>query len=317
MLLSGYSYFKYDDCVYCVWKALTMLLPFLGVGVALGIDRLVRRPPGGGGRGRAWYAVAAVGALALAGVVRAEVQLVRDWQGSSAALTDEARGLPGSIAALPDPVSLMLEGIDATPAPGWTLLELTYLAHEGRADLTSMIWAPFGPGFYTHEYNYVATPFGGLRGNRRLVAHHGTYSLFERAPLDVVIADTGWSVAPQDAPNAVPWVSRPFELNVASARTGPAHLEVDYLRPLRRGSIAFFDAAWAPLPTATAARPADRPRVHRPRPGGGPEHRPGAAGHRGPARRSTRTSSACGPWGRRSRRWASPGSSPGPGACPR
>ena len=256
VLLSGYSYFKYDDCVYCVWKALTMLLPFLGVGLALGIDRLVRRSPGGaGGRGRAWYAVAAVGAVALIGLVRAEVALVRDWQGSNAALTEEARDLPESIAALPEPVSLMLEGIDATPAPGWTLLELTYLAHEGRADLTSMIWAPFGPGFYTPDYGYVATPFGGLRGERRLVARHGTYSLFERAPLDVVIADTGWSVAPEDAPNALPWVSKPFELNVASARTGPGHLEVDYLRPLRRGSIAFFDAAWAPLPTATSARP--------------------------------------------------------------
>jgi hypothetical protein len=198
----------------------------------------------------------AVVAVSLAGVARADVQLVRDWQGSGAALTHEAHGLPGSIAKLPNPTSLMLEGIDATPAPGWTLLELTYLAHEGGAELTSMIWEPFGPGFYTPDYRFVATPFGGLRGDRRLVAHHGTYSLFGRAPLDVVIANTGWSVAPGDAPHAIPWVLQPFELNVAAARPGPAHLEVDYLRPLRRGTIAFFDAAYAALPTAANDRPA-------------------------------------------------------------
>ena len=101
--LGTYVYLHYDRCQYCLWKALTFFLPFLGIGLAFGVraalagdsprdlwragrDGIVRLAP---------LAVVAVGLIAIA---RSDVDLTRATYNSAALTSTGSRGLRDSVA---------------------------------------------------------------------------------------------------------------------------------------------------------------------------------------------------------------------------
>lgn len=256
LVVSLVAYERNNACQYCGLKGFSFALPFLGVGLALGLARLATlpRPPVGAA------AAAVVAILTIAPLARADADLIRVWGDSNAVLGASAREVTDAVADLPQPAQVFLEGTDASPVGGWTWLEADYLASRAPGArvsfLTQGVALPLpGEQYYSPDYDYVLTTFGGVDSGRERVRDLGLYSLHRRAPVDVVIADTSWSVDTADSPRAVPWVGTPFSLRL-SGDAAAAALTVSYTRALGDGAALRFSQAGSPLP-ATERRADD------------------------------------------------------------
>lgn len=249
-LLAGYVYLHYDNCQYCLWKSLTFALPFLAIGLALGL----REVGGGAGwlRALAWLSVAA----GVLGIVRSNVELARATYESAALTGSGERGITEEIAGLPGAPRVLLEGAEATASGTWGPMELYYLARDidprdrsgGRPavrllfDPEPKTLLPVNPAagfYYSPRYGYVVTTFPGVRDGRRTIARDGIYTLARRAAVDVSIVRTGWALDPSEGASATPWVQGPFELWISSPRSGPGALRLRLGGPLAGSSIAF------------------------------------------------------------------------------
>jgi len=117
-LLAAYVYFRYDHCQYCLWKSLTFALPFVAIGLALGLRAGIAR----GGLSRA-LVVVAVGAGVL-GITRSNVELARATYESAALTGSSEQGITEDIAGLPGAPRILLEGAEATASGTWGPMEL-------------------------------------------------------------------------------------------------------------------------------------------------------------------------------------------------
>ena len=233
-LLAVWVYHRYGDqhCQYCMFKALTFALPFLAVGLALGMHAL----------------------LARAGVVRRRRGLPRRcwrsppsprspaptgrWSGRSTSRRPRCRarsaGLGAAIDRQGSPAPLLLEGMDATSVPLWDTPEAYYLARQAPGSrisfdargiaATALFRVLPARRYYSPDYRFVVTTFPGLRSGRRLISRHGPYALVRRAPIDVLITRPGWAFDPAQGAAAVPWLQGPLQLWISSPAAGPAGL---------------------------------------------------------------------------------------------
>ena len=121
---------------------------------------------------------------------------------------------------------MLLEGTDSTAVPGWTLPEAFYLTRQAggartlfdSAGFASFVLLPTLPerGYYSPRYDHVVTLYPGVESDRRPIGRFGQYALMRRAPIDVAVMRTGYSVDPAEGADAVPWLQGPFELWVSS-----------------------------------------------------------------------------------------------------
>jgi len=234
-ILAIYVYYGYGDghCQYCFFKSLTFVLPFIGLGLALGMAALLDRRH----RGAGVVPLAIVGAvIAALAMIRANVALTRSLESSDAVLTSDQRGLAGAVGALPSPAPLLLEGMDATAVPLWDTPQAYYLASEpgnarisfdGRGVAPTALLRALPQGSYeSPDYRYVVTTFPGIESGRRLISRHGTYALMRRAPIDIAVTRPGWAFDPRDGGGAAPWLQGPLQLRIASPETGPGALRL-------------------------------------------------------------------------------------------
>ena len=257
LVAAGYAYRRYQEghCEYCAWHALTFMLPFLGVGLALGVDWAMRRSVGPQGRLLAVRAgVLGLALAALGAAARADVEVVRNVADSRQVLLGSTRELVDDLRALPRPATLLIEAPDASPVPVWTAAEALWLARQAGVEASIDEQAPFyiGPplprdDYYSPAYAFVLSPFGGIRTDRRLIDGRRRFSLYRRAPIDVTVARTGWALDPAEGRSAIPWVNAPFQLWLTTRTAARAALTVELARPQRdRASLSF----------AVAGRPA-------------------------------------------------------------
>lgn len=242
--LAVYVYYGYGDgrCQYCLFKSLTFILPFIGLGLALGMGALLDR------RRRAGTVALAVGLAAIAAlaIARADLQLTRSLVASDAYLTSDQRGLGEAVGNLPSPAPLLLEGMDATSVPLWDTPQAYYLASEpGNARIsfdgrgvapTALLRVLPESRYDSPDYRYVVTTFPGVRSGRRLISRHGTYALMRRAPIDVAITRPGWALDPGDGRGAAPWLQGRLQLRIASPRPGIAALRLALRGPLAQST---------------------------------------------------------------------------------
>ena len=238
------------NCEYCMWKSLTFMLPFLGVGFAAGLQRLAlstRRSP----HHRFLIIGLAVIAFAEAGALaHADVKLVRAQYNSPAVVDESLRSISRATHDLPRGSKILIEAMDATAAPKWTVPASYYLTQPPGPDHIS--FAPSGDAaqylglpaigtgtpYYSSDYRYVITPLSAMRSDRRLLASDPPYGLFERAPIDVTFVNTGWAID-FGAKHPLPWIQRPFELWIASPRPGPASLVIRLRMPGGPATLTF------------------------------------------------------------------------------
>ncbi|MDX6696615.1 MAG: hypothetical protein QOE65_12 [Solirubrobacteraceae bacterium] len=261
---------RYTACEYCQWKAFSFMLPFLAVGVAVGVHgtwRLLARPGAPAAAGRA--GLAGLLALTAVGVGRATGELTWAQYRSPSATATDVRDLAAAGRGLPHGASILLAGVDATAAPRWTMPDVYYHLRGGgrRLSLDGGVEAGFSlalgppskqfadafrwaqvPFTYDPAYRYVVTPFQGLASGRRLVAAHGRWGLYRRAPIDVAVMRTGWAHDAAEGARAIPWLQGPFELWVSSPRARRAALWISLRRPLHDGATLAFSSAGATLP---------------------------------------------------------------------
>jgi len=266
---AAYRHYARGHCEYCLWKSLTLILPFLGIGVALGVHHsltLVRSRA-------ARVLVGAVLALAAGSVALADGKLTRAVYRTNAFVPASMRDLRDAVSSLPRPASVLIEGADSTWFQPTFFLPSVYYETRGIQGvsvsfdappettllLTPVRWPePSGfrdtRRFYTSGYDYVVSPFNGVSSNRLLIARGGPVSLYRRAPIDVVISRTGWSLDPADAERRLPWVGQPFVLRISSPSARRAALTVRLTRPAGGRSTLEFERRGERLP-ATAPAP--------------------------------------------------------------
>jgi hypothetical protein len=120
---------------------------------------------------------------------------------------------------------------------------------------TYEIGSPLGPtGYYSPRYQYVLTAFAGVKSDRKVLVRHSNFALERRAPIDVAITQTGWSLDPGEGAAAIPWVSAPFALRVSSAQNLRTAVTVEIRRPLGdHPTLQFLDARGRPMRTFRSA----------------------------------------------------------------
>ena len=225
--LLAYDRYQSGHCEYCLWKSLTFMLPFLGVGLGLGLDAIW---------GFRWWrtalriGVAALAFVAIAVLVRTDVKLARALAQSPAAGATALRKLDDAHVALPHQAEILVEGAEATYAPKWTVPEAYYAARsldDARPALPlardDALYLGAGAGtpasqFYDPDYGYVLTAFPGVRSDRKPLAIRGEYGLFRRAPTDVAVVGASTAIDPNAGRDAIPWLLNPVQLWISSQR---------------------------------------------------------------------------------------------------
>jgi hypothetical protein len=241
--LLAYDRYQSGHCEYCLWKSLTFMLPFLGVGLALGLDAIW---------GFGWWRTAlriGVTALAVVGVavvLRTDAKLVRALAHSPAAGATGLRKLDDAHVPLPDNSEVLVEGAEATYAPKWTVPEAYYAARsldDARPSLAlardDALYLGAGAGtppgkFYDPHYRHVLSAFPGVRSDRKPLAIRGEYGLFQRAPTDVAVVGASTAIDPNAGRDAIPWLLSPVQLWISAQRPGRAGVLVR----LRHGESA-------------------------------------------------------------------------------
>ena len=264
--LLAYRRYQGGHCEYCLWKSLTFILPFLGVGLALGVDAVWRS-----NRWPRFMGVAtrvAVTALALGAVgvlARSDVKVARAIEHTPAVALMSLRELDDAHVPLPEQAQLLVEGAEASDAPKWTVPE-TYYAARGidgarpslpliRDDALYLgVGVPKSPRqFYAPTYDYVLSAFPGLRSNRTLLASRGNYALFQRAATDVAIVGASSALDPAEGKEAIPWLLGPLQLWISA----PVPRRVGVMLSLRHREaerpLLHLVSGRKPLPTFSSA----------------------------------------------------------------
>jgi hypothetical protein len=256
ILMGAVSYKHYENghCEYCLWKSLTLMLPFIGVGLAVGVDELLKATAGSPWLRTATRVGVAVGALAAtASIARSDIYLARAQIETEAIVTPAMRNLGDLSRNVPEAAGLLLEGTDASSAPEWTTPADYYFASLGRKG-PRISFAPSGyagvyldvpakPGarFYSPSYQYVLSVFGGVRSGRVAKAREGPYVLYQRAKIDASPVGTGYAFDQAEGARAIPWLQRRFQLWLSTgAHKGPIALELGLVRPSGSGSTLGF-----------------------------------------------------------------------------
>jgi hypothetical protein len=225
--LLAYDRYQSGQCEYCLWKSLTFMLPFLGVGLALGLDAVWRfrwwRP--------AWrIGAAGLALLAVAVLVRTDAKVARALAHTPAAGVTALRKLDDSDVPIPDHSEVLVEGAEATYAPKWSVPEAYYaarslddarpalpLARDDALYLGAGAGTPAGR-FYDPHYRYVLSAFPGVRSDRKPLAIRGAYGLFRRAPTDVAVVGASTALDPAAGRDAMPWLLSPVQLWISAER---------------------------------------------------------------------------------------------------
>ena len=243
-----YAYRSYEGhhCQYCLWKSLTEMLPFLLVGVALGLDRLgISRV----GRRREFLAslpALGVAAVALAVVGHSDAKLIRMTDAQAAFFPEQLRAIGTTVKQLPVGSTILIEGTSTMPRPPF-MLPAAYYALQGRHvvvafDAVQPAPAYLGVGadtrrFYTPAYDYVLTPFTDVRSDRDVIGQYGPFVLERRATVDAVVSATNWALAYRGPRQ--PSFAKPFDLRLSSPRPGPAALTLTLGTRAQGGTLAF------------------------------------------------------------------------------
>lgn len=253
------AFYRYqgEHCQYCLWKALTYMLPFLAAGLGLGVERLATAP-----RSARWRPIGAGVAVAvvlasLAAITRADVQLTRARDNAPGIVPSGLRALSAEVERLPGSPRILIEGTDGSVVPFFTLPAVYYEARGGgRArpsfDATGPGGAYLGAGergddFYDPGYQYVVSAYPGIATNRTLLGRAGPVTLSRRAPVDVLPTQTGWSLDPNVETGAIPWINGDFQLWISSPRARPVAVRVTLDRPLHDRATLDFARAGGPL----------------------------------------------------------------------
>jgi hypothetical protein len=269
--LLAYRRYQGGHCEYCLWKSLTFILPFLGVGLALGVEAVWRAngwPRFIRAATRAAVTVLALAALGL--LARSDVKVARAIEHTPAAALMSLRELDHVHVPLPKRAQLLVEGAEASDAPKWTVPETYYAArglHGARPSLPLVrddaLYLGVGVAksprqFYAPTYDYVLSAFPGLRSNRTLLASRGTYGLFHRAATDAAIVGASSAIDPAEGKEAIPWLLGPLQLWISA----PSRRRVGVLLSLRHREaerpLLQLASGRTPLPTFSSA---DRSRV--------------------------------------------------------
>jgi hypothetical protein len=241
--LLAYRRYQGGHCEYCLWKSLTFMLPFLGVGLALGLDAVWRMQ---WRRTAARAAVALLAVVALAVVARTDVKLARAVENSPAAGDMSLKELDDAHVPLPHGAHVLVEGAEAGYAPKWTVPDAYYAARSidnarpslplARDDALYLGAAAGTPPrqFYDPGYGYVLSAFPGVRSERKPLAISGGFGVFRRAPTDVAIVGANSALDPSAGSDAIPWLLTPLQLWVSSRQAGPAAIVIH----LRHGTDA-------------------------------------------------------------------------------
>jgi hypothetical protein len=255
--LLAYRRYQGGACGYCLWKSLTYMLPFLGVGLGLAIAaglRVVR----GRRLARPALTLGLAGLVALTGAAigRADAKLVRAQEYTPAVVTADLRALADDgKRLLPAGPRILVEGGDATVAPKWSTPGTYWFARGIRDAKVSVLpladsGAYLGLGvesggrLWDPGYEYVLTSFPGIRRDRERIAMRGTYALDRRGRIDVAIARTGWAVDPAEGAGAIPWLAGAFELWIsAPPDVESVAVDLGFARPQGDVGTVFFAAA--------------------------------------------------------------------------
>lgn len=258
--LAAQERYANGSCEYCLWKSLTFMLPFLGLGVGLGAQRLVHSPRTPRTAGVVRLAVAGLALAAAVSIAEADRKLVLAVERSEAFVSPRLRGLDESVSRLPQGAHVLIEGADARLVPPFELpaayfetraLPERKVSFDAVAPAPAYLWLSAPPeAYYSPRYTHVVSAFGGVRSRRRLLARHGPYSLFARAPIDVVVSRTGWSVEPTQDSSAIPWITRPFQLRISSRPAQRASVVLRLTRPAGGGSTVVLRAGGRELPSS-------------------------------------------------------------------
>src|SRR5439155_15875662 len=163
-------------CEYCLWQSLTLMVPFLGAGIAVGVGAVWRESrwarPG----------VVVLALVALAVAARTDVKVARIIEHSPAAASTSLRKLEAANVSLPKDAQLLVEGAEASGVPKWTVPEDYYAArglHGGRPSLPLArddalylgvaVGASTSGQYYGPGYEYVLSSFPGVRSGRTLL----------------------------------------------------------------------------------------------------------------------------------------------------
>jgi hypothetical protein len=263
-----YGQFQDGHCQYCMWKSFTFMLPFLGAGVALGTERVVSVASrlARGLRARLiLVSLAGVALLSLAAIGNANIKLIQATYYSGMYFPTSLRELTGDAKrVVPDSASMLLEGSDSSHNAAYSMSSMYYAAHEMNDPRLSFdvvpfatyeIGSPLGPtGYYSPRYQYVLTAFAGVKSDRKVLVRNANFALERRAPIDVALTHTGWSLDPDEGAAAIPWVSAPFALRVSSTQNVPTAVTVEIRRPLHdRPTLQVLDARGRPMQTFRSA----------------------------------------------------------------
>lgn len=238
-ILAVYLYSYRTDHEYALWKWLTLPLPFLFVGVAIGVHAALHRPIPPFVPRRA-LAAAALGtaAMGLLAAAYADVKFTRLLVSHAAYVSADAREVVEE-AQIPRGADVFLEGYEATPYPlvDYIGLYLTALRLPGarvsydvqgkgpgqQGDQLLRAQPPFEQ-LERSDYDLVFTTFAGLRSARTTAAQEGRFAVQRRAPLDVLTVGIGAWVG--EGENTVPYAIEPFQFWVSANRSQRASLIV-------------------------------------------------------------------------------------------
>jgi hypothetical protein len=221
------AYRRYQDghCEYCLWKSLTFMLPFLGVGLALGVAAAWRMSR--------WLrpAVVVLALVAVGVLARTDLKVARALEHTPAASVTGLRELDDGNVPVAEEAHVLVEGAEASSAPKWTVPEAYYTArglHGARPSLPlardDALYLGLGAAnppdqLYAPSYDYVLSAFPGVRSGRTPLVKRGTHALFRRAPTDVAIVGASSALDPAEGREAIPWVLGPLQLWISAPRS--------------------------------------------------------------------------------------------------
>jgi hypothetical protein len=246
-----YVYQRYQGahCQYCMWKALTEMIPFLGIGIGIGVDRLGLNLRGGRGL-LLQLPVVIIALLAVVAVGRADARLVRKTDREGAFYPQQLRTPSSAIDRIQKGELVMIEGTNAMESPTETppfMLPAAYYGVQSRGlevsfDAVQPAAAYLGVGpdttsYYSPDYQYVLSSFGGVESNRTVLGGYGPFTLARRAPIDVVLSTSEPSLEPGGPP--IPSFTAPFDLRISSSRPGPAALTLTLGKRAHGATVAF------------------------------------------------------------------------------
>lgn len=238
--LFAFESFQSGRCEYCLWKSLTLMLPFLAAGLAFGFDQLWA----GVAKSDRWFGIRRLGAagvviVALVALGYSDFRLTRTTRSIGAFCPAPLRDLGDRLEQLPTPSPVLIEGAGSMPKPVFMLNAAyfttrnngrTVLFDAGFPAISYLVTTDAAPSYYSPEYSYVITPYTDVASNRTRLGSYGPFALERRGPIDVVVS---YPEQATDNKNPhIPWVSKPFNLRIASTTTTDAAITFTIERPL-------------------------------------------------------------------------------------